>query len=87
MGFLRGEGEGGGMPESSRAELDEKRNISYTTIRANKRRKGRFTEVIRDNFDKRPEIIISRSAMEVSPLPFCESTLSPSKNIFSTIPI
>src|ERR1044072_7058700 len=91
MGHLRGEGVGGGMPESCRVELDEKkeaeeislfrRSISYRTIRANKRRKGRFTEVVRDIFDKRPEIFINRRAMEVSALPFYESTLSPSKNI------
>src|ERR1044072_2452487 len=96
MGHLRGEGVGGGMSESSRVELDEKkeaeeislfrRSISYRTIRANKRRKGRFTEVVRDIFDKRPEIFISRRAMEVSALPFYESALSPSKNILATIP-
>src|ERR1700755_1879711 len=74
MGHLRGEEVGGGMSESSRVELDEKkeaeeislfsRSISYRTIRANKRRKGRFTEVVRDIFDKRPEIFISRRTME-----------------------
>ena len=62
------------------------RSISYKkNIRANKGREGRFTEVIRDIFDKKPEIFISRRAMEVSALSFCESTLSPSKNIPATI--
>ena len=63
-----------------------RRSISYRTIRVNKRRKGRFTEVVRDIFDKRPEIFISRRAMEISALPFYERTLSPSKNIPATIP-
>src|SRR6201990_2182774 len=61
-------------------------SICNRSIRANKRRKGRFTEVIRDIFDKRPEIFISRRAMEVSALPIYESTLRPSKNIPATIP-
>src|ERR1700755_3110684 len=63
-----------------------RRSISNRTIRVNKRRKGRFTEVVRDIFDKRPEIFISRRVMEVSALPFYESTLSPSKNIPAMIP-
>ena len=52
MGHLRGEGAGEWMPESSKVDLDEKKeaeeislfrgSISYRTIRANKRRKGRF---------------------------------------------
>src|SRR5678815_1250283 len=72
IGNLRGEEAGGGMPESSRVELDEKkeaeeiilfsRRVSYRTVRANKWRKGRFTKVIRDVFGKRPEIFISRRA-------------------------
>ena len=48
--------------------------------------KADLQKLLRDIFDKRPEIFISRRAMEASALPFCESTLSPSKNIPATIP-
>src|SRR5678816_4421845 len=79
IGHLRGEGGGGGMPESSRVELEENRRpkrlafsvgVSNRAIRSNKRRKGRFREVVRDVFVKRPERFISRRTKEVSALSF-----------------
>ena len=58
------------MPESSRVELEENRrpkrlaffsrSVSNRTIRANKRRKGRFTEIVGDVLGKRPERFFSR---------------------------
>jgi hypothetical protein len=52
----------------------------------NKGRKGRFTEVVRDIFGKRPEIFVSRRAKKVSAPSFSEGTLSLSNNIPATIP-
>src|SRR5678815_2008574 len=59
--------------------------ISNRTIRANKRRKDRFTEVVRDVFGKRPERFVSRKTKEVSALSFDESPLCSSKSIPATI--
>src|SRR6201990_2019521 len=97
MGFLRGEGVGGGMPESCRVELDEKRRqkrLAFSEgvfatepserIRGGKADLQKLLEIFLTR--GRPEIFISRRAMEVSALPFYESTLSPSKNIPATIP-
>src|ERR1051325_2133463 len=69
-GHLRGEEVGGGLPESFSVELEKNRSlkrlaffswsVSNRTIRANKRRKGRFTEIVGDVFGKRPERFFSR---------------------------
>src|SRR5678816_4380498 len=85
---LRGEGGGRKMPESSRVELEENRRpkrLAFsvgelaTTIRLNKRRKGRFTKVVRDVFGKRPERFASRRTKKVNALSFDESSPCSSK--------
>src|SRR5678816_408955 len=62
-----------------------KRQVSNRAIRSNKRRKGRFTKVVRDVFGKRPERFVSRRTKEVSALSFDESPLCSSKSIPATI--
>jgi hypothetical protein len=72
MGHLRGEGVGGGMPESSRVELDEKRRpkrLAFSegvlATEPSERIRGGKADLqkLLDIFDKRPEIFISRRAM------------------------
>lgn len=49
-----------------------RRIVKYRFVRANKRRKGKFAEVIRDVFNKRPKIFISSRTIKVSALSFSE---------------
>lgn len=55
--------------------MKKKRKTNYRSVRKNRRRKDKFTEIIRNIFDKRSEIFISRDPIRSAYFLFVKTRL------------